>query len=149
MACSVPAGPFAFLHVYPSLIVPLVGVADQAKETIKDIREVPNQLNCGFSSFLFRVYSTLTTSSLRLTVFQLERLNVQAIHRPDAPASPTPLASGDATALSHFSDTIAVEPGLVSVFKRVHFYTGLSYNPPELLHRSDLLMHPFDIPGDR
>ena len=42
-----------------------------------------------------------------------------------------------------------MEPDLVSEFERVHFYTGLSDNPPELLHRSDLLTNPFVIPSGR
>ena len=39
--------------------------------------------------FFFSAYNTLTTWSLGLAAFQLECLNVQAIHRPDAPASLT------------------------------------------------------------
>ncbi|KAF8333922.1 uncharacterized protein EI90DRAFT_3015015 [Cantharellus anzutake] len=57
--------------------------------------------------------------------------------------------SSDATFLSHFSETTAVEPDLVSLFERIHFYTGISDDPPPLLHRSDLLQRPFVIPRDR
>ncbi|KAF8311422.1 uncharacterized protein EI90DRAFT_3148020 [Cantharellus anzutake] len=57
--------------------------------------------------------------------------------------------SSDAMFLSHFSETTAVEPDLVSLFERIHFYTGISDDPPPLLHRSDLLQRPFVIPRDR
>ena len=40
------------------------------------------------------------------------------------------------------SDTSA----LVSPFEKVHFYHGISSDPPELLYRSDLETNPFVIP---
>ncbi|KAI0045878.1 hypothetical protein FA95DRAFT_1469773, partial [Auriscalpium vulgare] len=43
------------------------------------------------------------------------------------------------------SETTAVEPDLVSLFERVHFYTGISDDHPPLLPCSDLLQHPFVI----
>lgn len=54
-------------------------------------------------------------------------------------------------ALSHFSDseTTAVEADLVSTFERVHFYTGLSDDPPLLFNRSDIQKRPFVVPRDR
>jgi hypothetical protein len=99
-----------------------------------------------FTYLFFRVYGLLTTLSLAVTVFQLECVKRRALDRRDAP---TPPASSGPKALAHFSDTTAAEPDLVSMFERAHFYTGLSDDPPELIHRSDLLTRPFDIPSDR
>jgi hypothetical protein len=65
---------------------------------------------------------------------------------PTVPASPTSPTSSEARLLSIISET---EPDLVSVFERVHFYTGVSEDHPLLLHRSDLLQHPFVIPRER
>ncbi|KAI0032626.1 hypothetical protein K488DRAFT_49453 [Vararia minispora EC-137] len=47
------------------------------------------------------------------------------------------------------SDTAAVEPDLVAPFEKVHFYHGISPDPPELLFRSDLETNPFVIPKGR
>ncbi|KIJ08779.1 hypothetical protein PAXINDRAFT_88369, partial [Paxillus involutus ATCC 200175] len=63
--------------------------------------------------------------------------------------SPTPPASSEATLLFKFSETTAAEPDLVSLFERVHFYTGVSEDHPLLLHRPDLLQRPFVIPRER
>jgi hypothetical protein len=86
-----------------------------------------------------RVFSTLTTSCLGLTVYVLNCLNVQAIHRSNVPASLTPPASSDVAILAHFTDTTAVEPDLVALFEKTHFYTGVSDIHPDLFYRSDLL----------
>lgn len=145
MACSVLASRFVDLHVHSSLIILLVGATAQVEETIKAIRKFPNQFKCEFSSFLSCVYSTLTTWSLGLTVFQLECLHTKAIHRPDAPVSPILSPSRDAPILSNVprADNTAVETELISAFEKAYFYHGLSLNPPKLFHRSDLLTRPF------
>lgn len=72
-------------------------------------------------------------------------------YHPVTPPSPTSPTSSEATGLSHFSDseTTAVEADLVSTFERVHFYTGLSDDPPLLFNRSDIRKRPFVIPQDR
>lgn len=62
---------------------------------------------------------------------------------------PTVLASPNSPLLSNFSETRAAELDLVSLFERVHFYTGVSEDHPLLFHRSDLLQHPFVIPRER
>ncbi|KZP04205.1 hypothetical protein FIBSPDRAFT_668429, partial [Athelia psychrophila] len=63
--------------------------------------------------------------------------------------SPTSTTFSEATLLANFSGTTAAEPGLVSLFERVYFYTGVSEDHPLLFHRSDLLQHPFVIPRER
>ena len=68
---------------------------------------------------------------------------------PTVPASPTSPTSSKATLLSNFPETTAAEPDLVSLFERVHFYTGVSEDHPLLLQRSDLLQRPFFIPRER
>ena len=99
---------------------------------------------------LFRVsIAYLQTSSLGLTVFQLQCLSNHVKYHSTAPASPTSSSSSDTMLHSHVSETTAVEPDLVSLFERVHFYTGISHDPPPLLHRSDLLQRPFVIPRGR
>ena len=71
-------------------------------------------------------------------------------YHPITPSSISP-TSGEATTLSHLSDSEAtvVEAGLVSTFERVHFYTGLSDDPPLLFNRSDIQKRPFVVPRDR
>jgi hypothetical protein len=48
--------------------------------------------------------------------------------------------------LSIRSDATVVAPHLISEFERVHYWNGISSNPPELLYRSDLESNPFPIP---
>ena len=68
---------------------------------------------------------------------------------PTAPASSPPPTFNEATRLSNFPEITAAEPDLVSLFERVHFYTGVSEDHPLLLHRSDLRERPFVIPRER
>ncbi|KAI0762354.1 hypothetical protein C8Q74DRAFT_1371409 [Fomes fomentarius] len=44
-----------------------------------------------------------------------------------------------------------VAPHLISAFERVHYWNGISPDPPELLYRSDLDSNPFPVPvpGER
>ena len=45
------------------------------------------------------------------------------------------------------SDALTVvAPHLISKFERVHYWHGISINPPELLYRSDLESNPFLVP---
>ena len=82
-----------------------------------------------------------------MTVFQLRCVHETAMRERDAAAASA--SSGPPAGLSHFSETAAAEPDLVSPFERVHFYTGVSEDHPLLFHRSDLLQHPFVIPRER
>lgn len=43
-------------------------------------------------------------------------------------------------------DATAIAPHLVSEFERVHYWHGISMDPPELLYRSDLKTNPFPVP---
>lgn len=96
-----------------------------------------------FVNVLFRYLPTLFPG---LTVFQLQCLNAHLKFHPTAPNS-SPFSN--ATLLSNLSETTSASPDLVSLFERVHFYTGVSEGHPLLLHRSDLLQHPFVVPRER
>ena len=57
----------------------------------------------------------------------------------DAPTlSPQPSIALDTSTL--------ISPHLISEFKRVHYWHGISIDPPELLYRSDLESNPFPVP---
>jgi hypothetical protein len=53
--------------------------------------------------------------------------------------------------ISIASDATVVAPHLISEFERVHYWHGISMDPPELLYRSDLESNPFPVspPGTR
>ena len=63
---------------------------------------------------------------------------------------PTSPALSDASTpfsqLSIASDATVVAPCLISDFERVHYWNGISIDPPELLYRSDLESNPFPVP---
>jgi hypothetical protein len=67
------------------------------------------------------------------------------------PAPPTlSEASSYPSALSNASDApAAAAPYVLSDWERQTYYNGISFNPPELLYRSDLLEKPFPIPKGR
>lgn len=64
------------------------------------------------------------------------------------PSSPT--LSDDPTLLSQLSIAsdafTVVAPHLISEFEKVHYWHGISIDPPELLYRSDLESNPFSLP---
>ncbi|KAG9084188.1 hypothetical protein FRC06_004179, partial [Ceratobasidium sp. 370] len=61
--------------------------------------------------------------------------------------SPTSPALRDVPKLfSHSDARTVVAPHLVSQFERVHYWHGISMDPPELLYRSDLESNPFPVP---
>jgi len=73
---------------------------------------------------------------------------------PRLPKRPRPSPSGRSclsdtpTIMSQSSSqsgTTAVPQHLVSPFEKIHFYHGISDNPPELFYRSDLKTNPFNI----
>ena len=79
----------------------------------------------------------------------LECQNLSA--QQEALKPPTSPALSDAPALfsqlSVASDALAVvAPHLISEFERVHYWHGISIDPPELLYRSDLESNPFPVP---
>ncbi|KAB5593631.1 hypothetical protein CTheo_2924 [Ceratobasidium theobromae] len=84
-----------------------------------------------------------------LTVFQLQCLSDNLRYYPNPYVSPTSSTSSDAAHQLHYSETTAAGDDLVSVFERAHFYTGISDDPPPLLHRSDIGQRPFVVPRDR
>ncbi|KAF8125025.1 hypothetical protein EV363DRAFT_1402708 [Boletus edulis] len=50
------------------------------------------------------------------------------------------------TSLSIASGATVVAPQLISDFERVHYWNGISMDPPELLYHSDLESNPFPVP---
>lgn len=135
------------MHVYPSLIVTPLDAIPQVIYFIEGIKKVPKQFECEYLRHVSTTYSPTSVSGL--TVFQLQCLNAHLKFHPTVTASPTPPTSSDATLLSDSSEATATEPDLISLFERVHFYTGVSEDHPLLLQRSDLLQRPFVIPRDR
>lgn len=100
------------------------------------MRRYPQQLDCEFSIYFFRTQYPYH-SCLGITVFHLNCLNTYNVHRgANAPTSPTLPTSSGAT---------NVESDPVSSFEKVHFYHGISADPPELLYRSDLETNPFAV----
>ena len=87
--------------------------------------------------------------SLGLTVFQVQCLSDNEKYNPTGPVSPASPTPSDATLLSNHPGTTAAEPDLVSPFEAMHFFTGISHDPPALLQRSDLALRPFVIPPGR
>ena len=82
-------------------------------------------------------------------MFQLACLSAQVKYHPGAPASPTSPTFSDATLLSRLAGTAAADGDFISPAEHVHFYHGVSDDPPPLLQRSDLKEHPFVIPRER
>ncbi|QRV97300.1 transmembrane protein [Ceratobasidium sp. AG-Ba] len=74
----------------------------------------------------------------QLTLFMLECQNL-ASRRPDDPPPWAPFSQ-----ISSASDPVA--PHLVSEFERINYWHGISFDPPELLYRSDLESNPFPVP---
>lgn len=68
----------------------------------------------------------------------------------EALKTPTSPALSDASTLfsqlSIASDATVVAPHLITEFERVHYWHGISMDPPELLYRSDLESNPFPVP---
>jgi len=82
-------------------------------------------------------------------VFQVQCLSDNEKYHPTGPVSPTSPTLSDATLLSNYTGITAAEPDLVSPFEAMHFFTGISHDPPALLQRSDLALRPFVIPPGR
>ncbi|KAJ3722772.1 hypothetical protein DFJ43DRAFT_1092245 [Lentinula guzmanii] len=99
---------------------------EPVKRTIKAVKKVKDHFNW-------------------LTVFQLQCLQVQSTYHPGPSASPTSPYSNPKV-LSDLSETTVIDPESISLFERVHFYTGISDDPPHLFQRSDVYMRPFVIP---
>ncbi|CUA76414.1 Glycogen phosphorylase, liver form [Bos taurus] [Rhizoctonia solani] len=57
----------------------------------------------------------------------------------------------DSSEFSTHMLSMSALPPLISDFERVHYYHGISLDPPELYYRSDLESNPFPVPlpGDR
>ncbi|KAF9218701.1 hypothetical protein BS17DRAFT_719790, partial [Gyrodon lividus] len=73
----------------------------------------------------------------------------EALKHPVSPALSD--ASTLCSQLSITSDATVVAPHLISKFEKVHYWHGISVDPPELLYRSDLKSNPFLVhpPGTR
>ncbi|KAJ2924403.1 hypothetical protein H1R20_g12699, partial [Candolleomyces eurysporus] len=83
-------------------------------------------------------------------------LECQKISTEDyVPNLPSSLPLGDAPTMHRLSIAsgayTVVAPHLISEFERVHYWHGISPDPPELLYRSDLDSNPFPVhpPGTR
>lgn len=88
----------------------------------------------------------LTSLSLGLALFMLEYQHFSAQQSIfDRPTSYI-LTGGP----SAFADTPnphkVVAPHLISRFEQVHYWNGISIDPPELLYHSDLESNPFPVP---
>lgn len=72
------------------------------------------------------------------------------LHKPPTAAPATP--GKDLSSLL-LVDTLTMDaltvvaPHLICEFERVHYWHGISMDPPELLYRSDLKSNPFPIPA--
>ncbi|RXW19948.1 hypothetical protein EST38_g5912 [Candolleomyces aberdarensis] len=89
-----------------------------------------------------------------VTWWMLECQKISAEKNANSPYSSPALS--DAPTMSSQPSTAStastvVAPHLISEFERVHYWHGISPNPPELLYRSDLESNPFPVhlPGTR
>ena len=138
-------------HLYRSLIVTPLDAAQEVIDFIAAIKKVPQHFSCEFLSFFFLFVSLadLPTPSLGLTVFQLGCFNTQVKYHPSAPSSPPSPTPSETTLLSQESESTAADDDSVPLLERVHFYHGVSDDPPHLIQRSDLKQRPYVIPKER
>ena len=138
--------PFVIVHVYPSLIVPPCRRFRVRQTDDQDYEGKPQTFRRRVSQFL-SAFIPLTTLCLGLTLFMLECQSLWA--QQEALKTPTSPTLSDASTLfsqrSIALDATVVAPHLISDFERVHYWNGISMDPPELLYRSDLESNPFPV----
>jgi hypothetical protein len=139
--------PLVIVHIYPSLIVPPCRRFRVRQTDDQDYEGKPRTFRRRVSQFL-SAFIPLTTLCLGLTLFMLECQSLWA--QQGALKTPTSPALSDASTLfsqlSIASDATVVASHLISDFERVHYWNGISMDPPELLYRSDLESNPFPVP---
>ncbi|QRV83145.1 transmembrane protein [Ceratobasidium sp. AG-Ba] len=110
-------------------------VSWRVNEAVEAVRAHPELLSGKSLDLSMRF---LTALCLELTLLMLECQNL-ASRRPDDPPHWAPFSQ-----ISSASDP--VDPHLVSEFERIHYWHGISLDPPELLYRSDLESNPYPVP---
>ena len=138
------ASPLVVLRVHATLTISLVDVSAPAAQAIETMRARPDLLS---ESISFRVYTTLTTFRLELSLFALHCVNYWGSRRSPVPSNrPTNLSTHT------FASDAAVVPQITpDDYERTSFYNGIAGDDghPELVYRSDYLTTPFPRPVGR
>ena len=113
----------------------------------QDYEGKPQTFRGRVSQFL-SAFLPLTTFCLDLTLFMLESQGLsaqqEALKIPTSPTLSDPSRPTSQPGTS--SGAKPAPPQLISEFERVHYWNGISMDPPELLYRSDLKSNPFPVP---
>lgn len=127
-------------------VPPLVVTSEFAAQTFALLEKTPELLAGKSLRPHFKIIP-LTILYLGMTIYMFQCQTLASHHvlgHPTSPVSPT----RSILPKPNFPETYyqVVTPNLVSEFEKIHFWHGVSANPPELVYRSDHETNPFPVP---